>query len=287
MTGSLLICRSFAWTLALVFFATAVSGCVSFKEIKAFASVSANAASHDALTRNYIEAPDRRKQYQPEKFHGELEAQKARREAQRASLDLLQQTVTDYMQALEGLATGDIRPYDKSLTNLSSNLNDATLLDRNEKEAVEALSTILARTVTATYRLHELKKIVEESNQPLLDIISATRKIVKKGISPDLQVESTLVERYYDNFMLAPDNPPEPVAMALAKEVRAEALSRLENRLRSIQAYDVVLEKIAWGHQYLYDHRDMIGDDEFGRQLKQYTGELRAAYKSLLDISRE
>ncbi|HEU4855645.1 MAG TPA: hypothetical protein VFS89_10265 [Nitrosospira sp.] len=271
----------------MAFFATAVSGCASFKEINAFASVSANAASYDALTRNYIEALDRRKQYQPEKFHGELEAQKARREAQRASLDLLQQTVTDYMQALDGLAAGDIRPYDKSLKDLGINLNKATLLDNNEKEAVGALSTILARTVTATYRLHELKKIVQESNQPLLDIISATRKIVKKGIAPDLQVESTLVERYYDNFMLAPDNPPEPVAMALAKEVRAEALGRLENRLRSIQAYGVVLEKIAGGHQYLYDHRDMIGDDEFGRQLKQYTGELRAAYKSLLDISRE
>jgi len=287
MTGALHIGRSFAWTLALIFFSMAVSGCASFKEIKAFASVSANAASYDALTRNYIEALDRRKQYQPEKFHGELEAQKARREAQRASLDLLQQTVTDYMQALEGLATGDIRPYDKSLKNLSSSLKDVRLLDRDEKEAVEALSTILARTVTATYRLHELKKIIQESNQPLLDIISATRKIVKKGIAADLQVESTLVERYYDNFMLAPDNPPEPVAMALAKEVKAEALGRLENRTRSVQAYGVVLEKIARGHQYLYDHGDMIGNDEFGRQLKQYTGELRTAYKSLLDISRE
>ncbi len=287
MTRSLHIARSFAWTLALVFFATAVSGCASFKEIKAFASVSANAASYDALTRNYIEALDRRKQYQPEKFHGELEAQKTRREAQRASLDLLQQTMTDYMQALNGLAKGDIKPYDKSLKDLSSNLNDATLLDSNEKEAVGALSTILARTVTTAYRLHELKKIIQESNQPLQDIISATRKIVKKGIAPDLQVESTLVERYYDNFMLAPDNPPEPVAMALAKEVKAEALGRLEYRTRSVQAYGVVLEKIARGHQYLYDHRDMIGNDEFGRQLKQYTGELRTAYTSLLDISRE
>ncbi len=286
MVRALDITGLFRLALTVIFLLASVSGCANFKEIKAFASLSSSAATHDALTRDYIEALDRRKQYQPEKFHGELEAQKMRREAQRASLDLLQQTVTDYMQALGGLASGEIRAFDKSLEDLSKNLNDATLLDNNEKDAVGALSTILARTVTATYRLHELKKIVQEGNQPLQDVINATRRIVKKGMIGDLRVESTLVERYYDNFMLAPDNPVEPVAMALAKEAKAEALGRVDNRIRGVQAYDNVLEKIARGHQYLYDHRDMIGNDESERQLKQYIGELRSAYKSLLDISR-
>jgi hypothetical protein len=286
MVRALDITGFFRLALTVVFLVASVSGCANFREIKAFASLSSSAASHDALTRDYIGALDRRKQYQPQKFHGELEAQKMRREAQRASLDILQQTVTDYMQALGGLASGEIRAFDKSLEDLSKNLNDATLLDNNEKDAVGALSTILARTVTATYRLHKLKKIVQEGNQPLQDVINATRRIVKKGMIGDLRVESTLVERYYDNFMLAPDNPVEPVAMALAKEAKAEALSSVDNRIRSVQAYDDVLEKIARGHQYLYDHRDMIGNDEFDRQLKQYIGELRSAYKSLLDISR-
>lgn len=272
--------------LTVAILVTSVSGCASFKEIKAFASLSSNAASYGVFTRDYIAALDRRKQYQPEKFHRELEAQKMRREAQRASLDVLQQTVADYMQGLGGLASGEIRTFDKSLGDLSKNLNRATLLDSNEKDAVGALSTILARTVTATYRLHELKKIVQEGNQPLQDVINATRRIVKKGMIGDLRVESTLVERYYDNFMFAPDNPAEPVAMALAREAKAEALGRVDNRIQSVQAYDNVLEKIARGHQYLYDHRDMIGNDEFDRQLRQYIGELRSAYKSLLDISR-
>ncbi|MEO8767865.1 MAG: hypothetical protein ABI363_05945 [Nitrosospira sp.] len=269
-----------------VLLATTLSGCANFKEVKTFSSLSANAASHEALTRDYIGTFDRRKQYQPSKFHGELEAQKARREAQRASLDLLQRTVTDYMQGLGGLASGEIRTYDKSLKDLGINLNKATLLDNNEKEAAGALSTLLARSVTAVYRLRELKKLIRDGNQPLQDVINATRKIVKKGIVADLQVESTLVERHYDNFMLAPDNPLEPVAMALAKEARAEALGRVDNRIRSAQSYDAVLEKISEGHQYLYDHRDMIGNDEFGQQLKPYIDELRAAYRNLLDISR-
>ena len=64
---------------------------------------------------------------------------------------------------------------------------------------------------------HEMKKLIRDGNQPLQDIIDATRKILKSGIVPDLQVESALVKRYYDNFMLAPDNPKEPVAMALAE----------------------------------------------------------------------
>jgi len=269
-----------------VLLVAALSGCASFKEVKTFASLSADAASHEALTRDYIGTLDRRKQYQPSKFQGDLEPQKVRREAQRASLDLLQQTVTDYMQGLGGLASGEIRTYDKSLKDLSTNLNKVTLLDNNEKEAIGVLSTLLARAVTATYRLHELKKLIRDGNQPLQDVINATRRIVKKGIVADLQVESTLVERYYDNFMLAPDNPVEPVAMALAREARVEALGRVDNRIRSAQSYDAVLEKISEGHQYLYDHRDVIGNDEFGQQLKPYIDELRAAYRNLLDISR-
>ena len=93
--------------------------------------------------------------------------------------------------------------------------------------------------------LNEIQSVGDESS--VQDIIKATRKIVSKGIGADLQVESKLVTRYYDNFMLAPDNPPEPVAMALAREARADALGRVDARLRSVQAYDDVLEKIAHG----------------------------------------
>jgi hypothetical protein len=266
--------------------AAALTGCASFKEVRAFASLSANAASHESIARDYIGALDRRKQYQPSKFQGELEAQKTRREAQRASIDLLQQTIADYMLGLDALASGDIRTFDISLNNLSSRLNDATFLDSSQKDAVGALSTLLARAATSIYRQHEIKKLVHDSNQPLQDIIDATRNILKSGIVPDLQVEYALVKRYYDNFMLAPDNPREPVAMAIAEEAKAETLGRVDNRIRSAQSYDAVLERISAGHQYLYDHRDMIGNDDFGQQLKPYIDELRAAYRTLVDVSR-
>lgn len=277
---------SFRLALTVILLAATLSGCASFKEVRAFASLAANAANDETLTRDYIGALDRRKQYQPPKFHSDLEAQRLRREAQRASLDLLQQMMTDYMQSVGGLASGEIRTYDKSLRDLGASLNKVTLLASSEKEAVGALSTILSRAVTATYRLHELKKLIGDGNQPLQEVINATRKIAKKGIVADLQVESNLVERYYDNFMFAPDNPAEPVAMALAKEARVEALGRVDSRIRNVQSYDAVLEKISEGHQYLYEHRDMIGSDGFNRQLKSHSDALRTAYRNLLDISR-
>lgn len=271
--------------LATILLASSVSGCASFKEVKSFASLSSAAANYGALTKDYIGALDRRKQYQPEKFHAGLDAQKMRREAQRASLNLLQQSVTDYMQGLNGLATGDVRPYDRSLKNLSNNLNQATLLTHGEKEAVGALSTILARAVTAGYRLHAIRKLIGDGNQPLQGVINAIRKIVMKGMVADLHVESALLGRYYDNFMLAPGNPVEPVAMTLAKEARTEALGRVNSRIQSARSYDDILEKIAQGHQYMYDHREMAGHKEFDLQLKPYVDELRAAYRNLLDGS--
>jgi hypothetical protein len=286
MVRALDITGLFRLALTVIFLAAAMSGCASFKEIKAFASLSSSAATHDALTRDYIGALDRRKQYQPQKFHGELEAQKIRREAQRAGLDVLQQTVADYMQGLGGLAAGEIRAYDKSLEELSERLNKVTLLSDDEKDAVGALSTLLARTVTAAYREHEIRKLIRDGNQPLQDVIKATRKIVVKGMAADLQAESALVGRYYDNFILAPNNPQEPVAMALANEARVEALGRVDNRLRAARNYDNVLEKIAQGHQYLFDHRESLGDEELERQFKPHVDALRAAYGDLLDVSR-
>ena len=127
--------RSTVVTVAAVLLTAGISGCASFKEVRTFASLSANAAGYEALTRDYIGALDRRKQYQPQKFHGDLETMKIRREAQRASLDLLQQTVTDYMQGLGSLAAGDIRTFDRSLDDLSSSLNEATLLMRKKPSA--------------------------------------------------------------------------------------------------------------------------------------------------------
>src|SRR5688572_28149795 len=87
-----------SWPALAAFFLTlGISGCASFKEVRMFASLSSNAASYGAVTRDYIGTIERRKQYQPERFHGELEVLKARRKAQRDSLDVLQQTVADYM----------------------------------------------------------------------------------------------------------------------------------------------------------------------------------------------
>lgn len=279
------IYRSFWIAFGIFLLVSCVSGCTGFREVKAFAALSSEVASYDELTRDYVAALDRRKQYQPEKFHGELEAQKMRREAQRASLDLLQQTVTDYMQGLANLASGNTHTYDKSLKELSTNLSRATLLTSDEKEAVGALSTLLARAVTAGYRLHELRKLVRDANQPLQHVIQAMRKIVEKGMIADLQVEAVLLGRYYDNFMYAPGNPMEPVAMALAREARTESLGRVNNRIRSAQSYIAVLDKIASGHQYLYEYREKIGSNALDEQFKPYVADLRMAFRGLLDVS--
>ena len=90
------------WTLAMVaLFAAVLQGCANFKEVSTFASLSAKGAGYDAVMQDYIGAVDRRKQYQPQKFQAELAGLKVSREAQSAALDLLQRTITGYMQGLD------------------------------------------------------------------------------------------------------------------------------------------------------------------------------------------
>ena len=161
--------------LTVVLFAVVLPGCASFKEVSTFASLSARGAGYHAVTQDYVGAIDRRKQYQPQKFQAELAALKVRREAQSAALDLLQGTMTDYMQGLGSLASGNIRSYDEPLEDFSENLNKVSLLNDKEKDAVSALSTLLARSATAVYRQHELRKLIQDGNQPLQDVVAATR----------------------------------------------------------------------------------------------------------------
>lgn len=271
--------------VAIVLLVSLLVGCASFREVAAFASLSSTVAANNAVVKDYIGSIDRRKQYEPEKFHRELDAQKARREAQRASLDMLQQSVTAYMQALSGLASGNARSNDESLEELSERLNQVALLSDSEKDAVYALSTLLSRTVTSVYREHEIKTLIRDANQPLHEVLAATERITGTDIVADLRGERALVERYYDNFMLAPGNPDEPVAMALAREVRARALSSMDDKIQAAKRYQAVLDKVSRGHQYLYEHVDTIGDHELDRHFKPHVDELRVAYREFLDIA--
>jgi hypothetical protein len=277
--------RRCRFAIAIILLVIFLPGCASFREVSAFASLSSTAAHNNGVVKDYIGAIERRKQYEPQKFHRELEAQKGRREAQRASLDALQRPVMVYMQALGGLATGNIKRYDESLEDLSDRLNKAALLNDAEKDAVYALSTLLSRTVTTFYREREIRKLIGGGNKPLQDVVAAARKIIGTGIVADLQAESALVERYYDNFMLAPGNPREPVAMALAREAKVEALDRLGKKKQAAQRYQAVLDKVARGHQYLSEHVDMVGEHKLDRQFRPYVDELRAAYREFLDIA--
>jgi hypothetical protein len=277
--------KRFSSPLLIILLLGVLQGCANFREVAAFASLSSSAAANNAVVKDYIGSIDRRKQYEPEKFYRELDAQKARREAQRASLDMLQQSVTAYMQALGGLASGNVRSNDESLEELSERLNQVALLSDTEKDAVYALSTLLSHTVTTVYREHEVRKLIGNANRPLQEVLAATGRITGMDIVADLRGERALVERYYDNFMLAPGNPDEPVAMALAREARIRALDHVDSKIQAAQSYRIVLDKVARGHQYLYEHVDTIGHHELDRHFQPYVNELEAAYRKFVDIA--
>lgn len=284
MTLAIRTTRYFRHPFAIILLA-ALAGCASFRQVGAFASLSSNAASNNTVMKDYIGSIDRRKQYEPHKFHPGLDIQKARREAQRASLAALQNSVAAYMQALNGLASGNVRVYDESLEELSERVNKASLLNDSERDALYGLSTLLSQVTTALYREHEIRKLIGSANTPLQQLIAAARRITGAGMTADLRAESALVERYYDNFMLAPGNPDEPVAMALAREAKVETLDRVDEKILVAQRYEAVLGKIARGHQYLYEHRDAVGQRKLDRQFQPYVDELKDAYDEFLDVA--
>lgn len=275
------------WLVSAVILLVAnISGCANLKAIKEFAALSSESATYEGLTKDYVATIERRKQYEPAKFHDALDKRKAIREAQLEDLQALQQVVSAYMKGLGDLASDEVIDFDKSIEGLAGGLNKSKLLDEKDKNAFTVVSALLARAATDAYRQRELNKLINDSNQPFQDVIAATRKIVRQGMVADLQVESDLVGRYYDDFMFAPKNPSEPVAMVLASQAKVEALGQVDKRIQTVNSYVSVLEKIAAGHQYLYDNREKITKDEVARQLKPYIDKLRSAYKALRNANQ-
>lgn len=262
------------------------SACVNLKPIRQFADSAVDAASYTAITSYYVEGVEHQKNYTPVARQSDLDQDSLTRQKQEAGLLALHRGIEAYMTAIGSLASDEVISYDKSLDRLGKELQDANFASPSQVEAYKGLASFVAKAATDLYRQAKLKQLIGEANAPFQDVVGSLKKIVGRGYVQSLDNETSALNAYYQDIILASDRATnaQPALTELVNETWRTKKTELAARRKACLAYAETLDQIAKGHQSLYDHRDKIDAKETLDTILTYAKELndlRAKIKQL------
>ena len=256
-------------------------GCATnLKAVQDFANLSAESAEYTALVDEYVEFPNRQKRYQPPSRHASLEAMAQERATQKSALLLRQHIIETYMNSLGRLAADDIVDNTEELGTLSAALQNQAGTNPQETEAYEKMAGILTKVAIDRWRQRQLQDLIEQANPPLQQILGALQHIVSDGFGGDLQTEEAAIQNYYTTLIMESNDPAGKAALSEWKELRT---SQAQERAQAVQTYRTLLDKIAEGHQQLFDGRHQLDSKQVLEQVKHAVKDLQ----SLLDAIKK
>jgi uncharacterized protein YgfB (UPF0149 family) len=255
-------------------------GCVDLKAIQDFANISAESAEYTALVDNYVDFPNRQKRYQPENQHARLDAMTQQRMTRKTELILRHKIIEEYMEALGELAADGIVDQTEELSQLTTALKSQAGTNPAETEAFGKIAGILTKAVSDGWRKRQLQELIGQSNAPLQQILKSLKHIVSDGFGGDLQNEEFAIQNYYGTLIANSSDLAAKAALAEWQEVRVATLA---DHSQALHAYATLLDKIAEGHQKLYDERKNLDAEQLLKQMKHSVKEL----KDLLDTIKK
>lgn len=242
------------------------------------------------------------------KFYKDLSEERAN---QKEALQKILTVVSNYMATLAILSADSTVNYDKdfdALTRSFGKIKDKAGISDATLGAVGSLVKAVTIAATKAYQAKQVKNTVELANDPLQAILgSELKEIVDIDFRNDLRNEERSIDRYYD-YLLQKDCVTQAVANKPSKskhsgrntrtstapgnclpdavnvsvdELKEKALEENNIRLRAIDAYLVVLNKISAGHQKLYENRNNLDEKALANELYPLIVELREQIKTL------
>ena len=255
-------------------------GCVDLKAIQDFANISAESAEYTTLVNNYLDFPNRQKRYQPADRHAQLDTMAQQRMARKSELLLRHEVIEEYMEAMGRLAADEIVDQSKELSQLTTALKTHAGANPGETEAFGKVAEILTKLVSDGWRQRQLQSLIKQSNAPIQQILKSLKQIVSDGFGGDLQNEGFAIQNYYRTLIAQSNDPAAKAALAEWQEVRVATLS---DHSQTLHTYATLLDKIAEGHQKLYDERKDLAKKQLLEQIQQSAKEL----KDLLDTIKK
>jgi len=249
-----------------------VQGCANLKAIQDFAALSADSAEYTTLVNDYIESPQRQKQYQPESRHADLDRMVQERADQKSLLLLRHAVVEKYMAALGALAADEAVENSEEISQLASALQSQLGTNPKETQSFEKMATILTKVASDRWRQRQLRDLIEQSNEPVQQILGSLQQIIAEGFDGDLEIERAAMRNYYMTLIMESND---PAGKAALQEWHAFRLEKIRDRRESLQQYATLLQSIAEEHQQLYDQRHDLTNPNLLKQVGERVKDLR------------
>lgn len=174
-----------------------------------------------------------------------------------------------YFEGLKNLSDNQLTNY--KLDTLAKVLKEGSFGDLViKKETVDSfhkIASILAHSVTDNYRKSKLTKYIEDANLPIKILLNSLQISLRSNLSGKLEVKRERLKSYYSDLIL------NQTISAYERKQIIQEYSRLvleiKKKENEISIFSDVLQKIAIGHQKLFDNRHKLNGNEFRMELAE------------------
>lgn len=267
--------RKFVFILAI-----SISGCTDLGAVRDWSTTAMEAAQFNEIVVTYADTPERLLSYERgrEEFWRE---QSTFREEQAKALQLQLALVADYMGTLAALSADSATDYTKDVNTLTASLEKTGQIDKETLGAAGKLAATILNAAVNLWRKQRVSELITEANPPLQILLTRELKtIVNNHFRRDLTIEATLLDLHFKGLLRRSK------ASDTAKAALEEwfLLRKAENRRRmmALDAYLKVLDKIAKGHQELFDNRNNLDAVQLVKNLYALVKEMRANIKVIV-----
>ena len=271
-------------TLRVVLAALAVSvataGCADLSSVRDWSGSSLQGVQFASVVETYADTPKRLAHYDADArdFH---EQQAELRAKQAEALELQLALISDYMAALNALAADDVTEYSRDVRTLTKALEDTGVVSGPTVGAAGKLATTLLEAATNAWRRYQVTRLIEQANDPLQTLLGGElASIVGEDFRRDLAIERQFLDRYFEDLLRDPEG--DATGRAALNEwfiLRKEENAR---RQAAIDAYLVILDKVAEGHQRLYDERNDLAAKALAKDLFKLAKDIRRQLRKVL-----
>lgn len=268
-------------TVLLLAFAGIATACTDLSAVREWSSTSMQAAQFNGIVATYADTPMRLALYDADGA-ATYEEEAAVRAEQAKALEAQLALIADYMSALAALSADGATDYSKDVGALTKSLKDTGQVSSNTLGAVGKLATTLLNAATKVWQKNKVGELIEQANAPLQEILrEELRLIVDQDFRRDLSRESLLLDTYFEP-LLRFGGGSEPANAALQEWF---LLRQSENarRVAALDSYLVVLDKIAEGHQKLFDERNKLDAVTLVKDLYKLAKEIRENIKTIVN----
>ena len=256
-----------------------LAGCANLKEVREFAFDASRLSAYPDLTHRWAQTYEREKVYL---FDKDLALAKSEDQARReAAKDLLKihKTVALYFAILGKLAGDDTFSLDGNIDDLAKQIKESKLtgIEVNHVEAYANIAEIVSSSILSGYRQHEIAKYLERGNAPMQTMLAGMRQVIK------VYVGTLRNEKGRMGFLNLVDQgtPQNKIVAALANAEYARLAAEAETAQRRLTTLDKAIDKIAGGHQTLYDARNDFGRSEVKSLLQSLNKDIKSLRNEL------